>query len=269
MEEETAVARIEEAVAAEEEAVVDSKEELDEASHEQSIVQKIYDLCATVLLPEIQRILPIVQTMSNNVHTILKYSENQKNMLQSLILEHAEFPLTPLFVAPPAPEGVHVLDPRRLYKQELLLYFICPVSGKLGNPYSVIVAREWLRKAAPFVKIAITIGMIAAATLSNLNLPACPYDYLDALTGIKETASLVQEELGHALEQGSYDLSAEARGALRELLSSIDSIPPSKSGLVRVVSEADGSVCWIHPSAVDSFQRYGQATFNLNVKMVH
>jgi hypothetical protein len=103
-------------------------------------------------------------------------------MLQTLISCTYTVP-TLMLMYPIEPKGF-IAKAKSILQKEMCFMFVCPVtkkpakSGTDGNGYKITVTREWVKKAAPILVIALKLTQLALTAYGiPFPFPTLPFDF--------------------------------------------------------------------------------------------
>eukprot|EP00951_Prasinocladus_malaysianus_P008310 scaffold60107_cov18-Prasinocladus_malaysianus.AAC.2 len=186
------------------------------------------------------------------------------------------------------------LDPEAWLTREVRLYFDDPITFQVANTndgkgLSVQLKREWVAKAMPYLKVALSALQVAAAAgrLAGFPIPELAVRAKDIIgSQLESLASLVPEEIKHlpddclsSLEEIVADKTGKAfaaaekavKGAVQDAGKELDTLLASKygkdwaetkSGLkLAVCMKHSGLTAWVLPDQVRQFQARGNELF--------
>jgi len=168
---------------------------------------------------------------------------------------------------------------------ESVLVFVCPVTAKEvpcgpdNKGYSIEIQTENIKALLPtlrwgfhFLRVALSTQGLGAAVPDLPSGVSNSLYYLNSIASSIVTAAGLPIPVGNMVDSASSYLARLPQGErpftllLNEFLrhqegdmgSSLVDWQPTKSGLVKVSSDADGSVMWVSPQAVEAYRKMGK-----------
>jgi hypothetical protein len=140
---------------------------------------------------------------------MLRAMRMQSRMVMELLLEEEAFPSLVIFLPPRPPNGAllkrfpeWVANPKRLFAHEVRLYFVCSVSMAVaptngGEGFPITIEREWLRKAAPFLRAGLMVfrTAVAAGRAAGIPVPGLEEGIVQVLDALKSAVNAELAEL--------------------------------------------------------------------------
>jgi hypothetical protein len=104
------------------------------------------------------------------------------NMMKSVI--HGQHLVPTLMLVVPKPAKNTAGQVKRWFVDKVLIYFVCPMTLRLGFHYELTLPKGWVVKAAPVIKLTLSVLKIALTCVGlPIPIPQLPTDLFDSVAG--------------------------------------------------------------------------------------
>jgi hypothetical protein len=178
------------------------------SSEDQAQIKEVLANNLKALHDDMQQLMAHNAAMHSDIRLTKQEFAKHSAMLETIIIGEHRVP-TMMIVVPKKPRSIFG-QMKRVFNEKVHIYFVCPMTMRLGLPYELILPQQWIVKVAPLIKLSLMLLKIGL-TCAGLPIPIPQFNlgeniFFDMLRDMERMLDVEQLENADFVDSGISEL---------------------------------------------------------------